>query len=112
MYNDGILTLFLNAKGEIGGNDSLKHLLDFLINTNDDNAIDSDLENIQHIVHTIKSNAKVGERYMSMLDDLYHEKNKSKEEGIKLGKEQLAETLLELGVDPLLLEKAMKAEPK
>ena len=88
---------------------------------------------IQNIVKSIKGDAKVGERYMTLGTTLYYEKKMSYDEGIQIGKEQgiqigkergiqigkeqgiqigeeknkrLIEELIELGVSPELIEKA------
>ena len=116
VYNDGVTTLFLNTKGQIGDNKELFNLLNFLSNTNEETAVDSELKGIQTIVNTIKGDSKVGERYMSMQTVMYYEKKMSYEEGeehgIQLGEkrseERLAKKLAELGVDPDIIKQAME----
>lgn len=66
VYNDGVTNLFLYTDGKLGGSTELENLLRHMTHTTKDNAIDSDLKQIQTIVDTIKSDRKVGERYMSM----------------------------------------------
>ena len=122
VYNDGVTTLFLNTKGKIGDNADLFNLLNFLSNTNEETAVDSELQGIQTIVNTIKGDSKVGERYMSMQTVMYYEKKMSYEEGeehgiqlgekrgIQLGEERLAKKLAELGVDPDIIKQAMVKE--
>ena len=85
---------------------------------------------IQNIVKTIKGDAKVGVRYMTLGTTLYYEKKMSydegkdagmdmgirigEERGIQIGEEQAKETmakkLLELGVEPVKIQQAMKAK--
>ena len=65
-YNDGVTNLFLYTEGEVGGSIELKSLLKHMTNTTADNALDPDLEQIQRIVDSVKSNREVGERYMSL----------------------------------------------
>ena len=120
VYNDGITTIFLNAKGEIGGSEELRSLLEYLSSTNDNTAIDTELKDIQYMVHTIKGDENVSERYMGMQRMVYYEKQMSYEEGEKCGeergiqigenqaKEHIAEKLLELGVEPAIIKQAME----
>jgi len=65
-YNDGVTNLFLYTEGTIGGSKSLSDLLNHITHTTEENALDSDLKQIQKIVDSVKSNKEVGERYMSM----------------------------------------------
>jgi len=74
---------------------------------------DTELLDIQNIVKTIKGDAKVGERYMTLGTTLYYEKKMSydegKDAGIQIGEEKnrkLIDELIELGVSPELIEKA------
>ena len=82
---------------------------------------DTELLDIQNIVKTIKGDAKVGERYMTLGTTLYYEKKMSydegkdagiqigEERGIQIGEEKnrkLIDELIELGVSPELIEKA------
>lgn len=65
-YNDGVTNLFLYTEGTVGGSKELQNLLHHISHTTAENALDSDLEQIQTIVDSVKSNREVGERYMSM----------------------------------------------
>ncbi|MBQ4069008.1 MAG: Rpn family recombination-promoting nuclease/putative transposase [Lachnospiraceae bacterium] len=116
VYNDGITTLILNAKGKKFGNEALKNLLDFFVNT-DKQVDDAELQEIQNIVKTIKGDAKVGERYMTLGSTLYYEKKMSFEEGREEGREEaillgeqqqrkMEENLIALGVSPEIISKA------
>ena len=53
VYNDGITTLILNAKGSGSGNEELEKLLEFFIDT-DKEVKDTELLDIQNIVKSIK----------------------------------------------------------
>ena len=116
VYNDGITTLILNANGKKFGNEALKNLLDFFVNT-DKQVDDAELQEIQNIVKAIKGDAKVGERYMTLGSTLYYEKKMSFEEGreegrgeaLLLGEQQqrkMEENLIALGVSPEIISKA------
>ncbi|MBQ4069211.1 MAG: hypothetical protein IJC76_08170, partial [Lachnospiraceae bacterium] len=87
----------------------------------DKEVTDTELLDIQNIVKTIKGDAKVGERYMTLGTTLYYEKKMSydegkdagiqigEERGIQIGEEKnrkLIDELIELGVSPELIEKA------
>lgn len=86
LYNDGVTTIFLNAKGQIGGNKKLKEFLNFMVNTREETAVDDDLQQMKQIVDSIKGDPKVGERYMSMETTMYYEKKLSYAEGKAEGK--------------------------
>ena len=133
VYNDGITTLILNAKGSGSGNEELEKLLDFFVDT-DKEVKDIELLDIQNIVKSIKGDAKVGERYMTLGTTLYYEKKMSydegkdagmdmgirigeergiqigEERGIRIGKDQMSENLLDLGVDPAIIKQAMEVK--
>ena len=126
VYNDGVTTIFLNTKGQIGGTNELANLLKFFSNTTEETAVDSDLKDIHNIVNSVKRDSKVGERYMSMQTVMYYEKKMSYEEGEehgiqlgekrgiqlgeKRGEERLAKKLAELGVDPDIIKQAMEKD--
>ena len=89
-YNDGVTNLFLYTEGTIGGSTELGHLLKHMTDTKAENALDSDLKQIQTIVDSVKSNREVGERYMSMEKIMesakYHGYVEGKELGIAEGR--------------------------
>ena len=87
VYNDGVLTIFLYTKGTNGGSKELKNLLTFMENSTSDNAVDSDLLEIQKIIGNIKSDPKTRERYMGIYGVIDYEKRDSYEEGMKTGEE-------------------------
>jgi len=137
VYNDGMTTLILNAKGHGSNNKGLEELLEFFMNT-DKVVTDVELLDIQNIVKAIKGDAKVGERYMTLGTTLYYEKRMSYDEGIQIGekrgkevgiqigeergkevgiqigeeqaREHTTEKLLELGVDPAIIKQAIEAK--
>lgn len=106
VYNDGVTKVYLYTKGTKGGNDNLRALLNFMENSSEENAVDSDLCKIQGILDVIRNNEEVGERYMTWEDVIEYEKRDSYEDGRKSGLEQgleqginaLISTCRELGV--------------
>ena len=88
VYNDGVTKVYLYTKGTKGGNDNLRALLNFMENSNEENATDSDLCKIQEILDVIRNNEEVGERYMTWEDVIEYEKRDSYEDGRKSGLEQ------------------------
>ncbi len=64
VYNDGVKRLFLNAKGTIGGDESLHALLNYFCSSCADNATDPELKKLHSIVNGVKCNKEVGEQYM------------------------------------------------
>ena len=110
VYNDGVTNLFLYTEGTIGGSTELKHLLKHMTHTTSDNATDPDLQQIQSIVDSIKSNKEVGERYMSMEKIIesakYHGYTWGKEDGIEEGIEKGIRAMIEvLQEDNISLDK-------
>ena len=98
VYNDGVTKVYLYTKGTKGGNDNLRALLNFMENSNEENAIDSDLCKIQGILDVIRNNEEVGERYMTWEDVIEYEKRDSYEAGLEQGIIALISTCRELGV--------------
>ena len=90
--------MYLYTKGTKGGNDNLRALLNFMENSNEENAIDSDLCKIQEILDVIRNNEEVGERYMTWEDVIEYEKRDSYEAGLEQGINALISTCRELGV--------------
>lgn len=105
-YNDGVTNLFLNTKGETGGSEELKNLLHHMTNTTSDNALDSDLEQIQQIVDSVKRDREVGERYMSMEKIMksaeYHGFMAGQEKGMAQGIAQGISQSIQIFVDSML----------
>lgn len=102
-YNDGSLKIFLYTHGEIGGNTELKNLLTYLESTNDVNAVDNELAEIQKIVKGLKSSEELRGRYMKIYGVIDYEKRDSYEDGYNTGKQDgiriLLETLRSLDID-------------
>lgn len=80
-YNDGVTRVFLYTGGNIGGTEEIRALLKYFIESNEENAVDSELEAIQHVVSDIKNDREVGERYMTLDDVINYEKRDSYNEG-------------------------------
>ena len=80
-YNDGVTRVFLYTDGNIGGTEEIRTLLRYFIESNEENAVDSELEAIQHVVSDIKNDREVGERYMTLDDVINYEKRDSFEDG-------------------------------
>jgi hypothetical protein len=85
VYNDGVTKVYLYTKGTKGGNDNLRALLNFMENSSEENAVDSDLCKIQGILDVIRNNEEVGERYMTWEDVIEYEKRDSYEAGMETG---------------------------
>ena len=80
-YNDGVTRVFLYTDGNIGGTEEIRTLLKYFMESNEANAVDSELEAIQHVVSDIKNDREVGERYMTLDDVINYEKRDSFEDG-------------------------------
>lgn len=64
VYNDGAVKLFLYVDGEIGGSERLHDLLQYMSHTSSDNVVDTDLEQLQDIINSVKGNKEVCKRFM------------------------------------------------
>ena len=87
-YNDGVTRVFLYTDGNIGGTEEIRTLLRYFIESNEENAVDSELEAIQHVVSDIKNDREVGERYMTLDDVINYEKRDSYNEGVEDGRKE------------------------
>ena len=85
-YNDGVTRVFLYTDGNIGGTEEIRALLKYFMESTDANAVDSELEAIQHVVSGIKKDREVGERYMTLDDVINYEKRDSFNEGVECGR--------------------------
>lgn len=85
-YNDGVTRVFLYTGGNIGGTEEIRTLLRYFIESNEENAVDAELKEIQNVVSDIKKDREVGERYMTLDDVINYEKRDSYYEGVEEGK--------------------------
>ena len=114
VYNDGVMKLFLYTGGEIGGNNKLKDMLRYFSESDEENAVDSDLIKLHSIVQKVKDNRKVGEQYMTLQDYVDCEIKRGVEQGIAEAvdaavAEALVESLRELSIpEEIILEQLIQ----
>lgn len=65
-YNDGVRKLFLYTDGNKGGSVALKNLLMYIKNSREENAVDGELKKLHSNVERLKSNKRIGVKYMQM----------------------------------------------
>lgn len=82
VYNDGVMKLFLYTGGVVGGNEKLKDMLRYFSDSDEENAVDSELLKLHGIVQKVKDNRKVGEQYMTLQDYMDCEIKRGIEQGI------------------------------
>lgn len=99
VYNDGVKKLFLYVGGELGGEKSLKDLLQYFLQSDKEHALDEGIEQLHAIVENVKGNRKVGEQYMTLQDMINYEKAEARQEARAEG---LAEGLEEGRLEGLL----------
>lgn len=104
VYNDGVMKLFLYTGGEIGGNESLKNLLQYISNSDEKNVVDPELSQLHNIVETARSNREVGEQYMTLQDYMECEITRGVEEGIAKAVEEAVEEKVEEAVSKAVSE--------
>ncbi len=88
VYNDGVTKLFLYTKGNVGGSQRLKELLNFMEKSVRDNAVDEELSEIMDIVDLAKSDPKERRRYMGIMGVIDYEKRDSYNEGVASGRSE------------------------
>ena len=85
VYNDSVTRIFLYTDGEIGGSSELRALLQYLNKTQESNAVDEELKELQSVVSDIKNDEEVGERYMTIEEVIEYEKEDSYNKGHTAG---------------------------
>ena len=89
VYNEGVTRVFLYTDGELGGTEEIQSLLKYMEDSNESNAVDSELKEIHSVVSRIKSDEEAGEHYMTWEDVIEYEKRDSfeagREEGLQAG---------------------------
>ena len=88
VYNEGVTRVFLYTEGELGGTEEIHNLLNYMQNSNEANAVDSELQEIHSVVSKIKGDEEVGERYMTFGDVIDYEKEESYNVGLEVGLEK------------------------
>jgi predicted transposase/invertase (TIGR01784 family) len=64
-YDDGVRSLFLYTKGKIGiKNEALRQLLNYMEKTNEQNAVNEDLKELQGMVEKVKDDREVSLEFM------------------------------------------------
>ncbi len=84
-FDDGVTKLFLYAHGKVGGNEELRSLLNYFVNSDSANVTDEELGEIHKIVTSIKENAERRNRYMTLHEMIQFEKEESYDEGYDEG---------------------------
>ncbi len=91
-YDDGVTKLFLYVKGEIGGTEDLRKLLQYFWQSEEKNATDKELAELHMKVERMKRSREVGERYMTLQEYIEYEKEEvyqeAKKEGYREGKSE------------------------
>ena len=66
----------------------MKEVVNYMKNSNEANAVDSELQEIHSVVSKIKGDEEVGERYMTFGDVIDYEKEESYNVGLEVGLEK------------------------
>ena len=88
VYNEGVTRVFLYTEGELGGTEEIQNLLNYMQNSSEANATDSELREIHSVVSRIKGDEEAGERYMTLEDVIDYEKEESYNDGLEAGREE------------------------
>lgn len=67
-YDDGLEFLYFNASGSLGGNEKLKELLKYIIDSRAENAVNEELRDIHRCVDRVKMEPEVEKAYMELGD--------------------------------------------
>lgn len=87
-FEDGVTKLFLYAYGEEGGNEELKRLLKYFVDSDSENVTDEELKEVHKIVTNIKKDKERRDSYMTLHDMIRYEKEESYDEGVLCGEAQ------------------------
>ena len=99
VYNEGVTRVFLYTDGELGGTEEIQSLLKYMEDSNESNAVDSELKEIHSVVSRIKSDEEAGEHYMTWDDVIEYEKRDSFEAGHEAGLEEGLQAGMETGIN-------------
>ncbi len=102
LYNDGIRSIFLYTRGELGGTKALKNLLKYISESNLTNVADIELETLHELVDGIKHREGIGDRYMTYGDVMDYERQIGYEQGVQQGIEQGIEQGIQRGIEVLI----------
>ncbi|MBE5965277.1 MAG: Rpn family recombination-promoting nuclease/putative transposase [Lachnospira sp.] len=94
LYNDGVRSVFLYTKGELGGTKELKDLLKYISESNSSNVADTELETLHELVNGIKHREGIGDSYMTYGDVMDYEREIGYEQGMQQGMQQGMEILI------------------
>jgi predicted transposase/invertase (TIGR01784 family) len=79
--NDGATRIFLNAEGTVGQREELAQLLNYIVNSKDDNAVNETTKKIHSIVEKVRNRPNVGVKYMKALEREWFVREEGREEG-------------------------------
>lgn len=84
-YEDGAVSLFLYTKGAKGGSKQLTQLLNYIVESKEENAVSEELKELHRYVTRIKRRKEVGVRYMKSWELEKMWRREAREEGRKEG---------------------------
>ena len=79
-YDDGLVYVYFNTKGKIGGSSSIENMLRYIQDSDPKNAVDEATSEINQYVKTVKTDPRQREDYMTWGYYIDQEKAESKAE--------------------------------
>lgn len=99
-YEDGASSIFLYTKGTVGNpEEALRHLLYYMENTSEQNAVDRELKEIHHIVTKVKEKGETGLAYFGLCEKIEKAERQAEERGLERGMKQGMERGMEQGLE-------------
>jgi len=100
--NDGAKRIFLNASGTVGQRKDLSQLLNYIVDSNSNNALSETTQKLHEIVEKVRSRPDMGVKYMKAWEREQFIREESIEQGIEQGIESYNQLVLKLNKDQRL----------
>lgn len=110
-YEDGLQFIYLNPKGHKGGNREIQDMLRYFENSQEENAINADLQKMHHYVNKVRMLPEVEKDYMKFEEIIWYEREEAAEEAAKENAlENICDLLEDYGEIPDALKERMGRE--
>jgi len=81
-YKDGLQFIYFYTKGNKGGNEEIKAMLNYIQNSTEKNATNSVIREIHKYVEDVRLQPEVKEEYMTLEDIIYFEREEERVQAI------------------------------
>lgn len=112
-YNDGLYFYYFYPKGKKGGSTEIKNLLEYILNSREENVVDETTRKIHEFIEKIRHRQEMEEAYMTWDEYIYCERQEEREEvtretaiklikGGKLTPEEISDCVSILSVEDVI----------